>query len=249
MPTTIHLMGGLGNQLFQIAFADLMSKHTTTRLRVDVHSSFKHSSRRYLDTLCRAWHHLQTSDIRGHVIEEVCMRPQNWIHAISLYDETFLVGYFQNFQYVTPEFISRLQFSTDLTQYPDIQNTVFIHIRGGDFVGHPVHDVHLDAYYSTAISLFPSGTKFSIFTNDKAYALSRPYLKDIEHSFVDTENEVDALYLMAQCSGGICANSTFSWWGAYINPKRLLTLPSKWLNDTSIWTQGLYFKGCTIIEV
>ena len=250
MTTTIHLMGGLGNQLFQIAFADLLSQHTKIELYVDKHSAFKHSSQEYLRTLCRHWQYLQTTQPRGHVIEEVCMRPRNWLRDISLYPESFVVGYFQNFQYISPEFTSKLQFPTHiLDQFPDIQNTVFLHIRGGDYINHHVHDVKLDNYYQKGIEVFPTGTKFSVFTNDKEYTLSKSYLKHIEYSIIETENEVDALYLMTQCKAGICANSTFSWWGAYLNPNRTLILPSKWLNDKNIWTDGLYFKECTIVEV
>lgn len=250
MPATIQLMGGLGNQLFQVAFADLLSKYVHVALRVDPISSVKHSAQPYLSTIMKQWEHLQTVNVSRHMIEEVNMIPQNWLNIVSSYPDIFLVGYFQNFQYVTHEFISKLQFSTSvLEQFPDIQNTVFLHIRGGDYVDHPMHDVKLDSYYQKALALFPNGTKFSVFTNDKQYALSRPYLKDIEYSFVDSGNEVDDLYLMSKCKGGICANSTFSWWGAFINPNRQLILPSKWWNDENWYSKGLYFNGCTIVEV
>jgi hypothetical protein len=126
---------------------------------------------------------------------------------------------------------------------------VFLHIRGGDYVNHPNHDLKLDKYYERAIQVFPEGTAFSVFTNDKEYALSRPYLRDISYSFVESGNEVDDLYLMTQCKGGICANSTFSWWGAYLNTSRTLVLPSKWWNDEAWYSKGLYFNGCTIVEV
>ena len=243
-------MGGLGNQLFQIAFADLLSKRINVKLHVDQNLSFKHSSQSYLNTLCKHWQSLQTTHLRGHVIEEVSMRPRNWLQDISTYPETFLVGYFQNFQYVTAEFITKIQFSTSvLERFPEIRNTVFLHIRGGDYVDHPMHDVKLDTYYQRAIQLFPRGTKFSVFTNDKVYALTRSYLKDIDYSFVESGNEVDDLYLMTQCKGGICANSTFSWWGAFINSNRQIVLPSKWWNDESWYSNGLYFNGCIIVEV
>jgi hypothetical protein len=61
---------------------------------------------------------------------------------------------------------------------------------------------------------------------------------------------VTSLALMASCTeGGICANSTFSWWGAYLNPKRTLILPNKWFNSTSFYSQGYYFPGVQICPV
>jgi hypothetical protein len=243
-------MGGMGNQLFQVAFADLLSNHVQVALRVDPISSVRHSVQPYLSTLMKQWRHLQTTNVPRYVFEEVNLRPQNWLSIVSSYPDAFLVGYFQNFQYVTPEFISKLQLPTHVLQeFPHVRDTIFLHIRGSDYVDHPIHDVKLDYYYQRAIDLFPVDTKFSIFTNDKKYASSRPFLKGIDYTFIESEDEVDALYLMTQCKGGICANSTFSWWGAYLNTNRKLILPSKWFNDPSYYTDGLYFNGCTIVEV
>jgi hypothetical protein len=88
--------------------------------------------------------------------------------------------------------------------------------------------------------------KFSVFTNDKAYALQHEFLKDIDHEFVDA-NELESLVLMSECRAGICANSSFSWWGAYLNPNRPICLPSKWFNDPNMNITGYYFPGVVII--
>jgi len=54
---------------------------------------------------------------------------------------------------------------------------------------------------------------------------------------------------MSKCKGGICANSSFSWWGARLNPNRSIILPSKWFNDSRLYTDGYYFPEATIIDV
>jgi glycosyl transferase family 25 len=54
---------------------------------------------------------------------------------------------------------------------------------------------------------------------------------------------------MSQCQGGICPNSSFSWWGARLNPNRKLILPSKWFNDSNFYTNGYYFPEATIVDV
>jgi hypothetical protein len=67
--------------------------------------------------------------------------------------------------------------------------------------------------------------EFVIFTNDVSYALSQfPNIPIIQ------ESELDSLYLMSKCSGCICANSSFSWWAAYLNSERRIVIPSKWVN-------------------
>ena len=252
MKLTVQLMGGLGNQLFQAAFADSLSKSGyDVKLYVDS-QSFKHSSQIYLTTVLQHWHNCQIFKVPSSVVlNEVNLSSKNWIDEIdSTNVDKNIIGYFQDFQYVTSCFISKLQFSPNiLMRYPTIQNTVFLHIRGGDYVNHHLHDVNLDNYYKKAISLFPKGTEFSVFTNDREYALTKSYLKDIHYTFIESENEVDDLYLMSKCKGGICANSSFSWWGAYLNSSRQLVLPSKWINGENTYKNGYYFPGCISVDV
>jgi hypothetical protein len=102
-------------------------------------------------------------------------------------------------------------------------------------------------YYIKAIDSFPKGTVFSVFTNDIQYAHTIVNLNDIDHTIIN-ENEVDSIYLMSKCKGGICANSSFSWWGARLNPNRKLILPSEWFKDTNFYTAGFYFPEATVLH-
>jgi hypothetical protein len=91
-------------------------------------------------------------------------------------------------------------------------------------------------------------THFSVFTNDRGYCEKQEYLKDLDYEIID-ENELDTLYLMTQCKAGITANSSFSWWGAYLNPNRPLCIPSKWFNDVEYFIGGYFFPGCYVHPV
>jgi hypothetical protein len=90
--------------------------------------------------------------------------------------------------------------------------------------------------------------KFTVFTNDRNYCASQKYLDDIRYTIVD-ENELDTLYLMTQCKAGITANSSFSWWGAYLNRDRPICMPSKWFNNPAMHIEGYFFPGCFIHQV
>ena len=79
-------------------------------------------------------------------------------------------------------------------------------------------------------------------TNDLKYALTKSFIQDIQYTVID-EPELETLYLMSQCAGGICANSSFSWWGAFLNPHRKIVMPDKWYPHSTLNTEGYYFPG------
>jgi len=246
----VKLNGRLGNQLFQIAFSEYLKNHFQTDVTFETsHLPPEHLT--YLSTVLNPWSHLIDSVPSNDIVEHN-LHPQDWIKIIQdVPNSPILIhGYFQNYNYIPSNFVSKLQFpDTILTKYPDINNTVFIHIRGSDYripTHSWLHNVGLDEYYKQAIQMFPTDTKFSVFTDDIEYTTSQSFLKDISYSIID-ENPVDSLFLMSKCSGGICANSSFSWWGAYLNPNRKLVLPSKWYNDPNLYTQGYYFQGTYVI--
>jgi len=246
MKVTIDFMGGLGNQLFQLAFLEYISKNTGSTPCIErIDYRLKHSPILYFDCIFSNWKYLfGEMTLLTQEFHEDNAIPEDLI----LTQDTRFIGYFQNYKYITSEFISKLTFDTSiLLKYPDIQNKVFIHIRGGDYLepGYSwLHNTTTDKYYQTAITLFPN-TEFIVFTNDIEYVKSKPFLNDYP---IIIENEIDTLLLMSKCSGCICANSTFSWWGAYLNQNRQIVLPSKWVN-TDMDASGYYFDGCTIVEV
>ena len=138
-----------------------------------------------------------------------------------------------------------------LAKYPKLKDSCFLHIRGGDYVGHPLHDVGLGKrYYPSTIKFMKDSgiTHFSVFTNDTNYCAQQGFLKDVDYTVIN-ENEIDSLYLMTQCKAGITANSSFSWWGAYLNPDRRICLPSRWFNDTEYYIDGYFFQGTYIYHV
>lgn len=246
---TMRTSGGLGNQLFQLAALQHIAKKTgRTSFLEHTYNPSPHTSDWYFGSIFRTMNcdYKEVSHCED-VYEPTC-EYRDWAALLEQTDCARLRGYFQNYKYIDDDFITKLTFDKSImTKYPDIQERIFIHIRGGDFihgVGSALHFMKLDAYYKRAILLFPNA-RFAVFTNDKEYANSRPWLQDIEYTLID-EKEIDSLYLMSQCAGGICANSSFSWWGAFMNRTRKLVLPDRWYNDIglNIYEDGYYFPGC-----
>jgi len=241
---TVELNGGLGNQLFQLAALMHIASRTGRRPYLQsLANPSPHSSVSYFDTIF--WR-FRPMVLTGHTpirIEE----PSNtayvdWRTMLRLQPDVRIAGYFQDWRYVNQDFVRELLFPTGTQdKYEGIKEGIFLHIRGGDYVNNPYHDLKLDAYYERAIAMFP-GAHFFVVTNDIGYTLSRPFMSTLKHTLV-TESELDTLYLMSQCAGGICANSSFSWWGAFLNPHRKIVMPDRWFPHTLATSEGYYFPG------
>jgi len=111
-------------------------------------------------------------------------------------------------------------------------------MRKGDYLKPKVNEIHglveID-FYLNAIDYFKNkfvNPKFILFSDDPELAQSElnPYLSNL-YVVKNTPNKnswID-MYLMSQCYGNIIANSTFSWWGAYLNKNQNTVIaPKKW---------------------
>jgi hypothetical protein len=83
-------------------------------------------------------------------------------------------------------------------------------------------------YYRTAISSFNPDAKFLVFSDDLQWCKTN-FLGDKFH-FPDTQSDLVDLKIMTMCNHHIIANSSFSWWGAWLNPKqeKRVVAPSNW---------------------
>jgi len=169
--------------------------------------------------------------------------------------DVYLMGYWQSFHYFNSirqellhELTPRNNLSPHYQTYLDkIQTTssAMVHIRRGDYVHLPIASkVHgflgLD-YYLKGIELLLAknpDTHFFIFSDDAEWAKSHLPHQD-KMTFIDSLEEktapVQELYLMSQCKTYLIANSSLSWWGAWLckNENAYVIAPKKWTNDES----------------
>lgn len=247
-PLTVNIMGGLGNQMFQLAALLHVAKQTRRVPYIQtLENPSTHSAVSYFDTIFRSFRTLHSTVKPTTRITEPHLSYTNWPPLLRMTLNPEISGYFQDWRYVDPDFVSRLQFSADVLGKYLVKDSIFLHIRGGDYVGNVYHDIGLDAYYQRAIAYFP-GAYFLVVTNDPDYAMKRPFLSNLNYKIV-TESEIDTLFIMSQCAGGICANSSFSWWGAYLNPHRKIVMPDRWYRDSHHATEGYYFPGVIKCQV
>jgi len=118
-------------------------------------------------------------------------------------------------------------------------NSVSIHVRRGDYVNDPkirkVHGVDLSGYYQKAIGYINrkiKAPKYFVFSDDIDWCKSNLKLRG-ETYFVDHNKEnksYEDMRLQSNCKHNIIANSSFSWWGAWLNsnPGKIVLSPKKW---------------------
>jgi formylmethanofuran dehydrogenase subunit D len=91
---------------------------------------------------------------------------------------------------------------------------VVIHVRRGDYVDNPFYvDLATTDYYQKAMAMFPDAA-FCVVSDDIAWCKEQPMFKGVR--YFSTGTELEDLNLLAGARGVIMANSSFSWWGAYL---------------------------------
>ena len=119
-------------------------------------------------------------------------------------------------------------------------NSVSIHIRRGDFLSEENKILYSNIctidYYKKAIDFLQNKEKdlyFYIFSDDMDWVKNNISISNALYiDWNKSENSWQDMYLMSQCKHNIIANSTFSWWGAWLNqnPNKLIIAPKKFLN-------------------
>lgn len=147
-------------------------------------------------------------------------------------DEIIRVFTPQNISYRNKSLISKLTGKTSLS----------IHVRRGDYIGNSCYDgICTLEYYEKAINKILDSTNIDsvcIFSNDIKWCKQTltPLLKQIADvvyiNWNNGEESYQDIFLMSACNHNIVANSSFSWWGAWLNQNKgkMVVCPSKWNN-------------------
>lgn len=166
-----------------------------------------------------------------------------------IHNNTLIFGYFQTEKYfksIRHELIDLFSLKEVIDNENALilnqiknRNAVSIHVRRGDYLKLSFQELDIQNYYSKAIEIIRKKVKdpvFYIFSDDQLWVEENFKQFDIEKVFV--KNNIDKksfmdLFLMSQCKHNICANSTFSWWGAWLNtyPDKIIIAPKKWFKE------------------
>lgn len=168
-------------------------------------------------------------------------------------DDTDLLGYFQSEKYFKHiESDIRQTYSFKQSVIEDCKNfidecspshdIIAIHVRRGDYLNLQTHHppVPID-YYDVALKSFPDIPAI-VFSDDIGWCQNQEVFEPYRFYFSESNSEEYDLCLMSLCTHHIIANSSFSWWGAWLANSGNVIAPKTWFGFamTNVNTKDLY---------
>jgi len=245
---TIRVSGGLGNQMFQYAFGRAKALKNKSEFRIFFEHGKSSAKRDFL---------LENFNIKSETAEKLKIKDklfkiteEEYTFSQKMYDisDGYFVGIWQSEKYfkdfeneIRADFVLKNDLSVKASEIKNViasTNSASIHVRRGDYaLDERVNKKHglvpLEYYarataYTTGKIVSP---KFFVFSDDIAWAKANLSLPP-SAVFVSGNgiSECEEMVLMSLCKHNIIANSTFSWWGAWLNQNKnkIVIAPEKW---------------------
>jgi len=233
---TSFLQGGLGNQMFQIAAAYSLSKVMGVEYAFNLNRCHTpaqgNTSNKYKDSIFKNVNDvdLNLNSFRRH------LQPCFAYYNIPKLDNLMLEGDFQSEKFFLDykdEIKKLFYFDKDkeieIREYlSQFESATAIHVRRGDYLTKPnYHPTCSIEYYKKGMEIIGNESNFIFVSDDINWCKKNFKGKNIHYS--PFTNELDDLYLIKLCNNQIIANSSFSWWGAYLcSYNNKVVAPSIW---------------------
>lgn len=243
----IHPIGGLGNMFFHISSIWTLAKDNgddlclldidkkITDLMNDTRGDLKHAPKfRYL---------FNRFPMTNQKINNRIVHPFEY-KKIEYREGCEYVGYFQCEKYFLhrkKEIIDLLrpddEISTRLEKYFQYYNNISLHVRRNDYVKlYPdILPPQTIEYYDNALAELPKDTYVLIFSDDLQWC-KKNFIGD-RYVFI-TEFDYIEIYLMTKMKYHIIANSSFSWWGAWLSDSEKIIAPKIWFGKNAMYNSG-----------
>jgi len=238
----ILLKGRIGNNLFQIATgASLAAKH---------HTDFQVYPEDYFApypdncTLANYLKQFEKNILRNvKILNEkpkisTCHQEKEFCHEeIEYTDNMMIEGFFQTEKYFNPSIVRKLfEIDTETRTYIEKyygklfdDEITSINVRRGDYFkaidNHPICTIK---YFKKAINRIGVKKRFLVISDDISWC--KKMFRGDNFIFIDNEPPIIDLYLQTLCTNNIISNSSFSWWGAWLNPNpnKIVIAPDPW---------------------
>lgn len=228
-----NLQGGLGNQMFQIAAATSLALSNDDTYSFNFHQcntpNQGNPSVKYINNIFK--------DIPIHDnyhFEKNYNEPKFSFTEIPYQKNLLLNGYFQSEKYfknnsdkIKKLFFLNIDDIKNISIKYDVTNLTCVHVRRGDYLKHK--DFHFTCdidYYQKSIQSI-NDTKFIFVSDDMDWV--KLNFKSDNFLYSDLNDEILDFTLITMCKNVIISNSSFSWWGAYLNKNQgKIIAPKRW---------------------
>ena len=175
-------------------------------------------------------------------------------------DNISLYGYFQTekyFKHIEKQIRKEFTFRDEIgeptkdafkSNFGD-SDVLSIHLRRGDYLKYPHHPVQELEYYEKALKEFPEDMPVMVFSDGIEWCKEQKIFQGDRFIFAEGNNTGVDLCLQSLCTHHIIANSSFSWWGAWLAKSKKTVAPGVWFAgpNASRDLSDLYLPGWTII--
>jgi hypothetical protein len=248
----VRILGGLGNQMFQYAYAKALEQNGyDVTIDISKFKKYKLHGGYQLDKFNINLENANSlSIILGKIGIKKSTKEKNLLfddNLKSLKGNEYIKGYFQTEKYfneirntLLSEFVinQKISLETDkiAEQIKSSKNSCSLHIRRGDYIfdkkANSVHGTCDLKYYQNAIKLINDtyqNATFFVFSDDITWTKENLHIENACYADNKTIPHED-MYLMSLCKNNITANSSFSWWGAWLNKNKNKTViaPKNW---------------------
>ena len=259
----VKVYGGLGNQMFQYAFGMALMK----RNKEVVFDISYYADGKCLEGPYPRFFRLDKFNLKHPVFLKDTKRngmtlvKENKIgydeKVLELKTEAFFEGYWQYYKYyidILPDLreqftVKKEYYTEEFLKYEERilkGNCVTLHIRRGDYFTHTTHkySVLSPSYSFDALQYFDKNYDLYIFSDDLEWC-KKVFKSDYFNRniyFVDLEDYL-CMQLMKSCANNIIANSTFSWWAAFLNENenKKVICPRHYLGDSLEISENLRY--------
>ena len=237
-------LGRLGNQMFQYAaLKGIAAKHG-----YEICIPFSPNKNEWTDHQLNDVFTMQTLNLLNYQYIDA-NRPVIFEETFSFNEQLFencpdwitLQGFFQSekyFKHIRNDLLTDFQFHDNILEpaKETISNwtkPIALHIRRTDYATNPNHTVLPIDYYEQSLNMFDSDREVIIFSDDTEWCLNHSLFDSDRFMVSQTSNNALDLCLMSLCSAHIIANSSFSWWGAWLSNSEKIVAPSGWFKGSN----------------
>lgn len=252
--------GRMGNQMFQYATLFAIAKTRDYNFGIP----YKNKSPNIYNNLSLdiAFNNLSAKD-SSEIKNPNKAQEHNFTYNAGIFgipDHTDIVGYFQSEKYFVDYreyLLKEFEFKPEIKRKAlDIRSVtrnpvISMHFRFGDYknlVGkHPICNLE---YYTEALTHLPEDLLIIAFSDEPDLAKELLDKLNRKYFITETDDQNIDMCLMTMCNYHIIANSSFSWWGAWLSDSKKIIAPSQWFGDSvgmpKNWSD-IYCKDWVII--